>query len=154
MNDQLRFFRVGDRQATFNAPIGRSGRHPELVDKQVCRQLKAFVVTGEHENGEGQKESVADVQKIVESPYDCKCVVLFSIALLVFVLDEVGGVGYATMGDSVSHQVVVRIQNVIVTAGGQLLYDLMEVETLGALSAVQPGKMRRDVEKGSEDGLR
>ena len=145
MDDQLRFIGVSDRKTTYDAPIGRSGSRPELVDKQVCRQLIAFVVPGEHKNGEGQKKSVADVQKIVESPYDCIDIDLFSIALLVFVLDEVGGVDDAAVADSISHQVVVRIQNVIEIPGGQLLYDLMKVKTFCAFSAVQSGKMRRDV---------
>ena len=49
---------------------------------------------------------------------------------------------------------VVRIQNVIEITGGQLLYDLMKVETFCAFSAVQSGKMRRDVKQGPEDGFR
>ena len=81
-----------------------------------------------------------DVQKIVESPYDFVGIELFSIALLVFVLDVVGGVGDAAVGYSISHQIVVRIQNVIETPGGQLLYDLMKVESFGAFFCGPVGK--------------
>ena len=102
----------------------------------------------EHKNGEGQKKSVADVQKIVEFPYDCIDIEFFPIALLIFVLDEVGGVDDAAVADSISHQVVVRIQNVIEITGGQLLNDLMNVETFGAFSAVQSGKNAQGCEAG------
>ena len=57
-------------------------------------------------------------------------------------------------GDTVSHQVVVRVQNVIEVPGGELLHDLMQVEICRTFSTVQSGKMRRDVKQGSEDGFR
>ncbi|MCY4237659.1 MAG: hypothetical protein OXC54_00745 [Rhodospirillaceae bacterium] len=65
-------------------------RRSEFVDKQVCQQLKTTLVAGEHENRESQKESIADVQKVIESPNDAAGIDLLLIASLVYVLDDVG----------------------------------------------------------------